>query len=241
MASIGFSRSVFVRHLDGGTCAGLAATMLETLSMAVYTDVAAEDLAPLPRRLRHRRAHRVQGNRRGRRELELFGPHRPRLFHSDAVRAARGRTRPAVLSGAHGASGEPRHHLPAAGQEPRRRDAGPARRPAGGDRHLSRGHVDPPPERRALRGAGRGAGAAASRRRGLRRCSARTRCRSPAGGSFMRVCHDRANEVQRDLDGARRASSQRSKRMAARTCRRALSTPTCSPTTSSFSAINCRG
>jgi Ser/Thr protein kinase RdoA (MazF antagonist) len=45
LASIGFSRSVFARHLDGGTCAGLAATMLETLSMAVYTDVAAEDLA----------------------------------------------------------------------------------------------------------------------------------------------------------------------------------------------------
>jgi homoserine kinase type II len=45
LASIGFSRSVFARHLDGGTCPGLAATMLETLSMAVYTDVAAEDLA----------------------------------------------------------------------------------------------------------------------------------------------------------------------------------------------------
>ena len=44
------------------------------------------------------------------------------------------------------------------------RDARQARRPAGGDRHLPRRHVDSPPERRALRRAGRGAGAAASRR-----------------------------------------------------------------------------
>ena len=39
------------------------------------------------------------------------------------------------------------------------------RRPAGGDRHLSRRHVDPPAERRPLRGGRRGAGAAASGRR----------------------------------------------------------------------------
>ena len=43
--------------------------------------------------------------------------------------------------------------------------AGQARRAAGGDRHLSRRHVDSPAERGALRGVGRGAGAAASRRR----------------------------------------------------------------------------
>src|SRR5262249_19044752 len=40
-----FSLGVFARHLDAGPRAGLAASMLETLSMAVYTDVAAEDLA----------------------------------------------------------------------------------------------------------------------------------------------------------------------------------------------------
>ena len=37
-----------------------------------------------------------------------------------------------------------RHHLPAAGEEQTGRHARQARRPAGGDRHLSRRHVDPP-------------------------------------------------------------------------------------------------
>ena len=38
----------------------------------------------------------------------------------------------------------PRPHLPAAGEEPRRRDARRGRRPPGRDHHLPRRHVDPP-------------------------------------------------------------------------------------------------
>ena len=121
----------------------------------------------LYRRLRHRRAARLQRHCRRRGELQLSRSHQPRLFHSHAVRAARGRGRSAVLSRADGASGEPRHHLPAAGEEPRRADPGPARRAAGGDRHLSRRLVDSPAERGACRSAGRSAGAAASGRRGF--------------------------------------------------------------------------
>ena len=104
----------------------------------------------LSRRLRHRRAARLQGHRRGRRELEFPRPHQPRLFHPHALReAGRGR-RPAVLSRPDGASAGARHHLPAAGEEPRRRGARPGRRPAGGDRHLPRRHVDPAADRRAI-------------------------------------------------------------------------------------------
>ena len=61
--------------------------------------------------------------------------------------------------------------------------------------------MDPPPERAALRRAGRGAGAASSRRRGFRRCS-RANALSVAGWRpLYAACRERANEVQRDLDG----------------------------------------
>ena len=61
---------------------------------------------------------------------------------------------------------------------------GAHRRPAGGDRHLSRRPVDPAAECRPLRRGRRGAGAAASGRRRLSGSSGRTRCRSKAGGRF---------------------------------------------------------
>ena len=59
---------------------------------------------------------------------------------------------------------------------------GTAVRPAGRDRHLPRRHVDPAAGPAALRRGRRGAGAAASRRRRLSRSGGATRFRSTAGG-----------------------------------------------------------
>ena len=53
--------------------------------MAVYTDVAADELAEFLEALRHRRIAVLQGHRRGRREFQLPAAHHRRLFHPDAV------------------------------------------------------------------------------------------------------------------------------------------------------------
>ena len=92
--------------------------------MAVYTDVATEDLEAFLAGYDIGELLAYKGIAEGRRKLEFPGPHQPRLLLPDALRAAGGGRRPAVLPRPHGASGEPRHHLPAAGQEPRRGDAG---------------------------------------------------------------------------------------------------------------------
>ncbi len=83
-------------------------------------------------------------------------------------------------------------------QEPQRRGAGPGRRPAGGDHHLPRRHVDPAADARPLRRARRGAGEAPSRRARFRRT--RANALSVEGWRpLYEHCRARANEVQRDL------------------------------------------
>src|SRR4029450_2763262 len=52
---------------------------------------------------------------------------------------------PVVLPRPHGASGDPRHHLPAAGEEPCRPRRGYAGGAPGRHRDVSRGHVAAPP------------------------------------------------------------------------------------------------
>ena len=153
--------------------------------MAVYTDVAAEDLAKFLAGYELGELLSYKGIAEGRRELELPGPHRARPLHPYALRETRGSRRRSVLPGADGAPRGARHHLPAAGKEPQRRDARPSVRPAGGDRHLPRRHVD------------QAAGSAGTVTRSARRwraCispaptlhgSGETACRSKAGARFM--------------------------------------------------------
>ena len=106
-------------------------------------------------------------------------------------------------------------HLPSRGitcpqpvQEPQRRGARHAVRPAGRDRHLPRRHVDAAAGRRPLRRGRRGAGAHASRGRGLSPASAATRCRSRGWRPLFEQAADarrrRAARPARDhRDGAR--------------------------------------
>ena len=56
--------------------------------MAVYTQVADDELAAFLGASRYRRARFLQGHRRRRGELQLFSPDRPRQFHSHALRKA---------------------------------------------------------------------------------------------------------------------------------------------------------
>ena len=98
--------------------------------MAVYTDVAVEELAPFLALYDIGELLSYKGIAEGVENSNFLRPHQPRLFHPDALRAARRRARSAVFPGADGASGGARHHLSAAGEEPRRRGAGQARRPA---------------------------------------------------------------------------------------------------------------
>ncbi len=110
----------------------------------------------------------------------------------------------------------PRHHLPAAGEEPRRQGAGPARRQARGDRHLPRRHVDSPAERGALRGARRGAGAAASCRRRFsdapRQCALGRRL----AAALRRLPRARAQGGAQSRDAGRRRARSAGTRLAAR-------------------------
>ena len=123
----------------------------------------------------------------------------------------------------------------------RRRGAGQGRRPAGRDHHLPRRHVDQAAVAGALRGARRGAGEAASRRARFPGASAPTRSRSTAGGRSMSIAaraRTRCSATCKRLLDEELAHLERD--VAARTCRRASSTPICFPTTCSFSATSCR-
>ena len=102
--------------------------------------------------------------------------------------------------GLDGASGEPRHHLPAAGEKSRRQGAGQARRAA-------RGRSSP--SSTACGSAGRArriARRSAKRWRGcispapIFRCAATTRCPSPAGGTLYEGCRERAHKVERNIE-----------------------------------------
>ena len=70
---------------------------------------------------------------------------------------------------------------------------------------------------------------------------ARTRFRSPAGGSSTQPAAARQRGATRLWTVCSPASSQRSKANGRAACRRASSTPTFSPTTSSSSATSCPG
>ena len=139
----------------------------------------------------------LQGHRRGRRELELPGPHRRRLLHPHALREARGGRRRAVLPGADGAPARARHHLPAAGEEPQRRNARPAVRPAGRDRHLPRRHVDAPAGRRRIAPRSARRSRACTSPAPISPASATTRSRSRAGGRSTNRRRRAPTSVQR--------------------------------------------
>ena len=128
--------------------------------MAVYTDVAAEDLALFLAGYDIGELLSYKGIAEGVENSNFLLHTSARLFHPDALREAGGRADLPFFLGADGASGQPRHHLPAAGARPRGRDAWAGSR--GGRRRSSpsSGHVGPPTERAALRRRGRGAGAA---------------------------------------------------------------------------------
>ena len=83
---------------------------------------------------------------------------------------------------ADGASGRARRQLPAAGEKPRRRGVQPARRPAGRDHQFPRRRVAAPAECRALRGRRRSAGQDASGGRRFSAVPEESRFRWPAGG-----------------------------------------------------------
>ena len=175
----------------------------------------------ISRRLRPGRAAVLQGHRRGRRELQLPGPHRHRPLHPDALREARGGRRRAVLPGADGASGGARHHLPAAGEGPQRRHARHAVRPARRHRHLPRRHVDAPPGRRPLRRGRRSAGAHASRRRRLFRQAAQ-RALGRGLAAAVRAGGTRApTSVQHGMRATIETELGHSKGAGRATCRRA--------------------
>ena len=211
--------------------------------MAVYTDVAADELAEFLDRLRHRRTAVLQGHRRGRRELQLPAAHQQGRLHPHALREARGAGRPAVLPRPDGASG--RRAASPARSRCKNRDGEAlqrAGRPAGRDHHFPRRHVAAPAERRALRRR------SARRWRSMHLAGARfsadartTRCRSPAGGRCSITAAARADERAAGPRAThRRASSTISKRTGRAICRTASSTPICFPTTCSSSATSCR-
>ena len=167
--------------------------------MAVYTDVAAEDLAPFLAGYDIGELLAYKGIAEGV-ENSNFLVHTSRGYFILTLyeRRVAARDLPFFLGLMEHLAGRG-ITLPATGQEPRRGNIRPVGRPSGRHRHLSGWHVDPPS--RALRTA----------RHWVRRwrcfilparilpCNARTRFRSPAGGSSTNACGERANAVQRDL------------------------------------------
>ena len=188
--------------------------------MAVYTDVTADDLSEFLKRYDIGELLAYKGIAEGVENSNFLVHTSVRQFHSDALREARRRKRPAVLPRSDGASGVPRHHLSAAGEEPRRRRARQARRPAGGDRHLPRRPMDSPAERRALRGGRRGIGQTASCRRRFPQ-SAAERIGHRKLAAALQACQRprrqrAARSVRRDRQGTRRAGKNLAARFAAR-------------------------
>ena len=210
--------------------------------MAVYTDVAAEDLAAFLAGYDIGELLAYKGIAEGV-ENSNFLVHTSRGYFILTLYEKRvAAKRPAVLPRPDGASARTRHHLPAAGEEqaPATRSAAS---PAARRRSITflDGMWIRRPTAQPLRGAGRGAGAAASRRARFRHARGPTRCRSRAGAPLYEQAARAPNEVQRDLAEriAARAGAARSAPGRA-TCRRASSMPTCSPTTCSSSATSSR-
>ena len=172
------------------------------------------------RRLRPRRAARLQGHRRGRGEFQLPAPHRrPAISSSRSTRSAwRSRDLPFFLA--------LMEHLAARGitcpqpvQNKQRRHARQARRPAGGDRHLSRRHVDPPPEPPAIAPRSARRWRAASRRRRFpheaRQCAVVASWRPLYEQAEARADSVRRRPVRGDRQGTRRAGKGLAARPAA--------------------------
>ena len=116
----------------------------------------------------------------------------------------------------------------------------PARRPAGGDHQFPRRHVAAAAERRALRRRRRGARQDASGGRRLSACPRKIRCRSQAGGRCSIWPRRAPTACSRACAISSRANSIISKRAGPPICRSASSTPICFPTTCSSSATSCR-
>ena len=167
--------------------------------MAVYTDVTADDLTEFLSRYEIGELRSYKGIAEGVENSNFLLHTASRQFHPHALREARRRADLPFFLGLMEHLASARHHLPAAGQEPAGRRARQARRPAGGDRHLSRRPVDAPADRRPLRGGGRGAGAACISPARIFRASAPTRCRSTAGAPLYEHAGVRGDSVRPGL------------------------------------------
>ena len=188
--------------------------------MAVYTEVSDEELAAFLAAYDIGDGAVLQGHRRGRRELQLFPPHRATgsyILTLYEKRVARGR--PAVLPRPDGASRRPRPHLPAAGPQPAGRGARAARRAArprsSPSSTASRSAARTPRHCRAAR---RRAGAAALAGRGFRHGAAE---RAVARGLAAAVRGRRGRRPTRSRR-ARRAHRGASSRISRRPGRRDL-------------------
>ena len=200
--------------------------------MAVYTEVSAEDLGDFSPATTSASCCSYKGIAEGVENSNFLlhtgtGSYILTLYEK---RVAAGG--PAVLPGADGASRHARHHLPAAGEEPRRRERS-ARlcRAAGGDRHLPRRHVAAPARRRTI--------APRSARR-WRSCispaptSPMTRPNALSVDGWRPLFEQAADARRQRAAGPARPRSTRSlacleTELAGATCRRASSTPTCFP------------
>ena len=211
--------------------------------MAVYTEVPDDELAAVRGQLWSGRPAVLQGHRRGRGEHQLSRPHREGAALPHALREAGGPRRSALLPRPDGAPGQGRHQLPDAGARSR------------GPRCCARSPAGRPRSSRSSRASG-------SAGRSHAHCGpwARPWPRLHLAGRELRSCR-RPNALGlagwrpllRPLRGARR-------RDCARPCRRpssrssttwsahwprdlpqASSTPTCFPTTCSFSATRLSG
>ena len=206
--------------------------------MAVYTEVSDDELAALHRQLRSGRAALLQGHRRGRREHQLSRPHREGPVHPDALREARRPGRPAVLPRPDGAPGQGRLNCPTPVRDAQGRMLRTlAGKPAALVTFLEGVWIRRPQPRHcaavgqalaALHLAGRELHAAARQRAG----------RSPAGGRSISASAPRADEIAPGLAAIIEQELDHLEATGRPTCRRASSTPTCFPTTSSSSATS---
>ena len=132
--------------------------------MAVYTDVAAEELAEFLKGYDIGELLSYKGIAEGVENSNFLLHTTQGRVHPHALREARGGGRSAVLPVADGASGERGINCPQPAKNRKRRGLQRARRPAGGDHQFPRRHVAAAAERGALRRRRRGAGQDASRR-----------------------------------------------------------------------------
>ena len=125
------------------------------------------------------------------------------------------------LPGVDGASREPRHHLSTTGEDPCWANAWPACRPAGGNRHFPRRHVDAPAERLARCSFGRSSGAAASRRRRFRHASRQRALGRRLAGALRGMPGTRKYSTARFAGSARSRTRSATSAIGREACRRA--------------------